>query len=79
MKEPPISREDAEVLHHRVRNFIAKLEGEGFDSAHIGAQMIGAGLALNTEKYGKESSLRIVGELMRAIDRQSASVEILKQ
>jgi hypothetical protein len=79
MKEPIISREDAEVLHQRINNFIARLEGEGFDSAHIGAQMIGAGLALNTEKYGKESSLRIIGELMRAVDRQSAANEMLKQ
>lgn len=41
--------------------------------------MIGSGLALNTEKYGKETSLRIIGELIRAVDRQSATIEMLKQ
>jgi len=79
MKEPTISREGAEILYKRLSNFIARLEGEGFDTAHIAAQMIGAGLALNTEKYGKESSLRIIRELMRTVDLSDAPAEILKQ
>ena len=79
MKDPTISREGAEILHRRLSNFIARLEGEGFDSAHISAQMIGAGLALNTEKHGKESSLRIIRELMHAVELSNAPVEMLKQ